>query len=127
MQSDQSFPRTFSLKKKNLFIKCWKEGKKLKGKYITVYVLENKENFLFRVGVVISKKVVKKAVERNLWRRRVKEILRREFDKDKLAGYDFVINFNKRCIPPGFWELREDLVSLRERIYGSKKTRYSNS
>ncbi len=89
--------------------------------------MENKENFLFRVGVVISKKVVKKAVERNLWRRRVKEILRREFDKDKLAGYDFVINFNKRCIPPGFWELREDLVSLRERIYGSKKTRYSNS
>ena len=52
------------LKKKKDFERIYKKGRGFKGDSLFLKILENKEE-LTRIGIVVSKKVSKKAVQRN--------------------------------------------------------------
>ena len=70
-----------------------------------------------KIAVVISKKAVSKAVQRNLWRRRTKAISK-EF-LNKLSGFEIVINLNGAINTADFNELKEDLTKCFENLRSS--------
>jgi ribonuclease P protein component len=63
------------LKKKKDFERVFSQGRNLKGDFLFFKTINNKleDN---RIGFIVSKKVSKKAVERNKIKRRLREILR---------------------------------------------------
>lgn len=56
-----------------LFTYTFKQGKRLNKEHITAIFLPETS---FKASVVVSKKIEKRAVKRNLWRRRVYSLLR---------------------------------------------------
>ena len=64
-----------------------------------------------RFCVVVSKKISKRAVDRNRIRRRMYEILRTNYDKIKI-GFDFMIFAKSGALTAGFKEMQEELIDL---------------
>ena len=79
---------TTSLKKNYEFKRLYSRGKSAASQYAVVYIRRNSKSEN-RLGITVSKKVGG-AVQRNLVRRRLKEIYRLSEDK-LVAGYDVVI------------------------------------
>jgi len=77
------------LKKKKDFEKVYKKGKGFKQDFLFLKAIENDLEDT-RVGIVVSTKVAKKAVERNLIKRRLREIIRKRLEEIK-PGLDIVI------------------------------------
>jgi len=77
------------LKKKKDFEKVYKEGKGFKQDFLFLKAMENDLEDT-RIGIVVSAKVAKKATERNLIKRRLREILRKKLEEIK-PGLDIVI------------------------------------
>jgi ribonuclease P protein component len=65
------------LTKKKDFEKVFKNGKFLFSKIVGIKVLKNDLN-INRYGILVGKKVSKKAVDRNLVKRRIREIIRKD-------------------------------------------------
>ncbi|MDO9399288.1 MAG: ribonuclease P protein component [bacterium] len=78
-----------SLTKDKDFDRIFKQGRSCYGQIIGLKVLAN-ELGQNRLGVIISRKVSKKAVERNKFKRRVKEVFRLQADKT-ITGYDILV------------------------------------
>lgn len=69
----------------------YQNGKTIRKPKMSLIFVRNIKKFT-RVGVVVSKKVSKKAVERNRIRRRVYEVIRKNFDLvPKEMDYVFVV------------------------------------
>lgn len=86
------------LKKKNDFDKVVKQGKYVSERFLILKFAENQlENT--RIGFVVSKKISKKAVQRNKIKRRLREVCRQELSALK-TGFD-VIFFAKQSINTG--------------------------
>jgi len=83
------------LRKTNDFKRVFKNGKGSQADNIFVKVRPSKEEAT-RIGIIVSKKVAKKAVERNRIRRILSEALRTHIKKVK-QGQDIVI-----VVLPGF-------------------------
>jgi len=82
-------PLKHRLKKKKDFAKVYKKGKGFKQDFLFLKAVENGlENT--RIGIVVSAKVAKKAVDRNLIKRRLREIMRKRIEGIK-PGLDIVI------------------------------------
>lgn len=88
------------ISKQKEFDAIFKSGKSFSNRCLLLKILGNEEN-LFKLSVVVSAKVSKKAVIRNKIRRRIKEVIRKSLDgnqkglsivivaKPEIAGYDF--------------------------------------
>ena len=68
----------------------YKNGKAIRGHYVTIKYAANSRRSTPRVAVVISKKVLKSAVGRNRVRRRIYESLRQNTNLAALGGCDIV-------------------------------------
>jgi len=68
-----------------------------------------------RFGFVISAKVSKKATERNLLKRRMREIIRCNIGAAS-GGYDFVFIARKSALDLNFNELKEEIIRLLGKI-----------
>jgi ribonuclease P protein component len=66
-----------------------------------------------RYGVVVSKRVAPKAVERNRLRRRLREVLRRNPAR---AGWDILLIARGGAARVGFAQLREAVLELERRL-----------
>lgn len=89
----------------------YKNGKTIRRQKMSLVFVDNSRGFT-RVAVVVSKKVIKTAVGRNLIRRRVYEAIRRNFeDIPKKRDYIFVI-FSKDVAKMPFHELEKMLGEL---------------
>ncbi|KAF5072752.1 ribonuclease P protein component [Acetobacterium wieringae] len=78
-----------SLSKENEFKRVFKVGDVFGNKVFVIYYLKNEENFN-RLGIIVSKKVSKKAVIRNKVKRRIKEAYR--LNEDSFSkGYDIIL------------------------------------
>lgn len=89
----------------------YQKGKTVRTPQMSLVFVKNDRGFT-RVGVVVSKKVEKTAVGRNLIRRRVYEAIRLNFDKvPKKMDYVFVV-FSKKVATMPFDELEENLGML---------------
>ena len=91
----------------------YRHGRTVRTPKLSLVFVENKRKFT-RFAVVVSKKVEKSAVKRNLIRRRVYEVLRLNLDKiPKERDYVFVV-FSKDLGRMPFRQLEELLGKLVE-------------
>lgn len=81
-------PKINRLRKKKDFETVFKKGTGHKGPCFILRVLKNSLDYS-RLGIVVSKKVSKKAVERNKVRRRASEAIRHNFIGIK-KGFDII-------------------------------------
>ncbi|WDI42238.1 ribonuclease P protein component [Bremerella sp. P1] len=80
--------------------------------WLVVYAARNSLN-VCRVGLVVSKKKIGNAVQRNRWKRRLREAFR--LNREKLpSGFDFVVLPQSKKHPT-FPELENGLVQLAHR------------
>ncbi|MFA6525122.1 MAG: ribonuclease P protein component [Patescibacteria group bacterium] len=85
------------------------------------YLLKGKsENSRF--GFVISSKIYKKSVDRNLLKRRMRAIIKKQIE-NILPGYDFIISARPGVKNKKFTEIEKEIERLfrKSRLYAEKK------
>ena len=88
-------------------------GKTLRSSKMSLVFMPNERGFM-RVAVVVSKKIEKTAVKRNLIRRRIYEILRNNFNTvPKKTDYIFVI-YSKDVLKMKEKDLKDLVLELVE-------------
>ena len=84
--------RILSLSKQNDFFKISQKGKVFQNELFVLKILENNFNY-YRLAVVISNKISKKAVWRNRWRRQIKEAFKAIIKEKEIRKNCFVFYF----------------------------------
>lgn len=98
--------------KKKEFEAVFKKGKTRAGKLVFLKILKNNldDN---RFGIVVSKKISKKAVNRNKIKRRLKEIIRQINIK---SGFDIVIVAKPEILDKKYQEIKDELEELLKKL-----------
>ena len=96
------------------FQNIYRRGRHLSSAFFGLNYLKN--NFGFsRLGVVVSKKTARKATDRNLLKRRVREILRLNYAKISL-GFDIIITLKGSTSGVDFKKLEEELLTILNKL-----------
>ena len=149
----QTFPRSARLTKTGEFSSVFSFKKSIKGKFLSLYYLfdksaesnksaksatnfhekfqnfsENSENLISaRLGIVVAKKMLKKAVDRNRCKRILRDIFRRHrFDLTNFAQVDIILRLNYKNITQlaNYNELlRQDFLYLFNSLKNLKKSK----
>jgi ribonuclease P protein component len=106
----ESFPKERRLRRRAEFLKTYEAGRKLHGRYVTVFALPDGGEAV-RLGVTVTKKAGRAAV-RNLARRRVREVFRRTTLPSTRGGLRFVVNVHPNGAAAPFDALAEELARL---------------
>jgi len=105
------FPRQYRLKKKKDFEGVYKKGKTISNEYFLFKFIENDlENP--RIGIIVSRRVLNKAVKRNLLKRRIREAIRNNFPEKNI---DLVIIARKNI--ENYQEIETLIKQFYERLY----------
>jgi ribonuclease P protein component len=111
MQQDNHLPKTQRLLKSPQFRAIFTHNTK----YVTAnFVFLTQANHLpfARLGIVVAKKQVKKAVARN----RIKRIIRESFRVSQLQGIDIIVIARKKALSASNTELRTSLDKQWEKL-----------
>ena len=103
-------PKEHRLKKEKDFERVLKKGKSKKGDFLILRVVKNNLKTI-RIGVVVSRKVSKKAVLRNKTKRKLREAARANIKKIK-PGYDLVFFTKKGIEKKSFSEIKKEVEKL---------------
>ena len=106
--------KKYRLRKRKDFSFVYRRGEKLRGKYLIVYYLNYKE---LAIGFSVSKRIGK-AVTRNLFKRRLRNIAYEYIDNFKTGRYIFIAKDN--ITEANYQELKEDVNSLLSKISNKK-------
>lgn len=106
--------RILSLSKKKDFDRVFKTGRSCFDKILGLKIAANEQK-RFRLGIIISSKVSKKAVERNLLKRRLKEIVNKELAEFP-AGYDLILIALPGACEKTFAEMKQSVGWLLGRL-----------
>ena len=105
-ERDEGLRKSERLRKRPEFLRTRRRGRRAEGRWVVVYAAPG-ETDSSRVGITVSKKVGK-AVVRNHWKRRLREIFRH--DKDWFGpSLDVVIIAKRGRQEPTYRELRRDV------------------
>jgi ribonuclease P protein component len=100
-------PKQHRLKKDADFQKIWKSGRSFYTKILGFKVQKNGKEFS-RFGIVVGNKVSKKSTERNILKRRLREILGKTI-KNIGPGYDLVISALPGAAGKNYQDLANDV------------------
>lgn len=118
-----SFPlKDHRLDKPEMFREIFHQGLRCRVGGLFVVLLK-KENDLVRLGVVCRKKLAKRAVTRNRFRRIIREWIR--LHQNELNGYWIVVDVQKKYKRSEHLELRDDLqkaILKLEQKYSNKNS-----
>ena len=92
-------PKETRLAKRAEFLRVYEQGKRIEGRYMTVFVLRNSGERQ-RLGVTATKKAIGKAHDRNRAKRLLREsfrLSRNELDKISVK-YDWVLNARRAVL-----------------------------
>lgn len=109
----ESFPKGRRLRRRSEFLGTYAAGRKLHGRYVTVFALPDNGETV-RLGVTVTKKAGPSTV-RNRARRRVREIFRRTSFPAPSDGLRLVVNVHPRGAAAPFAALADELASLLRR------------
>lgn len=112
-------PKVNRLKSDEDFKNIFKNGKGLENQFLRVKFFKNNINHS-RFGFVISVKVLKKAVARNILKRRLRNIVG-SFIENLKPGLDIVIWPKKNSVSINYKDLRNSLEELINKIVKNKK------
>lgn len=99
----------YRIKNKIEFDTIIKKGKKKKNNYFVLCYQPTNKDFS-RFGFAISKKFGN-AVKRNLYKRKLREIVRKNQNMFK-KGFDYIIIINRDCEMIDFYKLEKELLQL---------------
>lgn len=106
-------PKPNRLKKKKEFERVLRRGKGLKEDFLVLKVIKN--NLLrTRVGLIVGKKVSKKATLRNKIKRRLKALIMAKISEIE-KGFDIILIAKPGLEHKDFWEIAEILNTLLKR------------
>jgi len=106
------FPKEARLAKRAEFLRVYDKGKRIEGRYFTVFLMPN-DGGMQRVGITATKKAIGKAHDRN----RAKRLLRESFRLSKAelnaveTKYDWVLNARRSILKV---KLEKPLAEFRE-------------
>lgn len=98
------------LSKQKDFEAIFKEGKSQKASGLTIFFRPNKEG-IRRLAIVVSAKSAKKAVDRNRFRRRAKEVFKKT-EKNLKTGLDLVLIAGPAAVHCSYQEIEQAIVAL---------------
>jgi len=101
------------MKKTREFVRVIRGGKKVKTSFFTLSYQETPSQFL-RLGIVVPKRVFKRAHDRNKAKRWIRETFRREKHRLK-SSYDLAVQVTHAPKDFYFHEVREELMALFEK------------
>lgn len=104
-----------SIKSKKDFDKIFKFKKQFNSSLYTVLYNQNLLNN-HRFGILISKKKVKKAVDRNFFRRQIKSILRSIDDSNEKKKLDIIIIIKNNFSEQSYQNKKKELLALFNKI-----------
>lgn len=98
----------------------YRKGAAVRGNLISAHVVFDQRHNSYRIAVVVSKKVSKKAVIRNRIRRRVYELVRTN-NNLLPAGCDIILTiFNENIATMPAQQLEAELVELLNKVQSKK-------
>lgn len=104
------------LRRRADFDRLYRQGKRARGRLLTVITVPQPEASACRVAFVVSRKVAKQAVRRNRIRRRLREALRHLRAEQELAGVpDLLLIAHPAAVDASYWDLRAELEGLLAR------------
>jgi len=98
-------PRLNRLNKRKDFERIHQQGQIARGRLMILKAKRNDFQYS-RIGIIVSKKVAKKATQRNKIKRRMRRIVREEILLHN--GYDFVIILKHDAVSANYEELEDD-------------------
>jgi ribonuclease P protein component len=105
------FPKAMRLTRKREFEEVYRDGKRFKGTFITLYYLSG--DAPPRLGISISH-ALRGTVERNRIKRQIREFFR--LNKGLFKGGTFVVGVNAKAKEKGGDEIRDELRRLVEMV-----------
>lgn len=118
-------PKELRIRHPKEFERVYKKGSSSNGSLLFVKYLKNNLSFS-RFGIVISKKVSKKAVERNKIKRRAREAARTLYEKAP-KGYDIVINIKRDAKEASFQDISKELAAHLRKVASNEKNNTSSN
>jgi ribonuclease P protein component len=110
---DQRFLDAFRLRKTDEYSSVFAFRRALRGRFLTVHYRPNGQATA-RMGVVVAKKLARRAVLRNLVKRICREVFR--IGRGALPGLDLVIRLSAPAAGATRVQIREDLLGLLGRL-----------
>jgi len=107
-----TFKKWERLRKKKEFQSVFESGRKTAGKLLVLVYKENELGFP-RAGFIVSKKVSKKAVERNRAKRLMRETFR--LNKHLLKPFDIIFIAKKEILGKKRQDVEKDFLSIASR------------
>lgn len=102
------------LKKNKEFDSVFKEGKTVYGGILGIKICPNNLN-INRFGVLLSTKVSKQATIRNIYKRRIKDVLKHQNPQIKI-GYDCVIIVLPAIINKNYQEIETEIKTAFNKL-----------
>ncbi|MBI3312775.1 MAG: ribonuclease P protein component [Candidatus Omnitrophica bacterium] len=105
--------------KPKAFEMIFKKGNRIQGRLLNVWVYRSRESQSLvqgrpKLAIMVSRKAFAKAVQRNLWKRRFREIFRTHQNR-LLRGVSLIVQAKRQNGVPGYEALHEEVESLFEK------------
>ena len=112
-ETDQRFRSTYRLHKTDEFSSVFAFRRTLRGRFFNLHYRPGSVDTA-RLGVVVAKKLVRHATTRNMIKRIVRELFRRE--RGILPAYDLIVRLHAPVSTATRAELNQDVRHLLERL-----------
>ena len=105
-------PQKNRLRKKKEIERVLKRGKKISGRFFSLYFLKSQLPFS-RVAFSVSKKISNKAFQRNKIKRCLREFFRQEFfSKERKANLDILVIVQKNFLKNNSHSVKEEIRKI---------------
>ncbi len=106
----QSFPKKIRICRSKDFKIIFENGTRLYFDNLLLYIYSQKSE-VTRLGIIVSRKIHKSAVIRNKFKRRIREIFRKNRSNIK-PGYDILVLGTNRCVEENFEVLKQKFLEV---------------
>lgn len=111
---NQTFARSYRLTKTDEFSSVFGFRKAIRGKWLMLHHQPRALGGSSRLGLVVGKKQLKRAVDRNLVKRVVREQFRRQ--REVLPAWDLIVRLAAKPVPLDSKLLAEDFLMLLDKL-----------